>query len=89
MGALVRFLLDAFYTVCFFVVTLALATGADRLVVMMDRAQIDGDIVGMVRWLARGLVAFDIIGVACASGVSLFRFVRALAKEASNDGKLK
>lgn len=87
MKALTRFLLDAFYITCFFVVTLGLATGADALVGVLTRLKIDGDVVEMVRWLARGLAAMDVIGVGIAGIVSLWRFIRALMKDASKDGE--
>jgi hypothetical protein len=85
MKAVVRFLLDATYIAIFFVVTLALSIGADRLVDLLTSLRVDGIIVGLVKWLARGLAALDAIGVAIAGVVSLFRFVRALIEEASHD----
>jgi hypothetical protein len=87
--AVIRFVLDAAYITIFFVVTLALSAGADRLVDLLTSAHVDGIIVGMVKWLARGLAAFDVIGVGIAGAVSLFRFVRALIEEASHDGGTK
>ena len=87
MRAVLRFVLDAIYITIFFVVTLALAAGADRLVELLESWRVDGVIVRMVKWLARGLAAFDDIGVAIAGAVSLFRFVRALIAEAAHDGK--
>jgi hypothetical protein len=89
LKAVVRFLLDALYITIFFIVTLALATGADRLVDLLISWKVDDIIVGMVRLLARGLAAFDDIGVAIAGIVSLVRFVRALIDEATHDGKPK
>lgn len=83
LKALLRFALDAIYVVCFFAIMLAGAIGVHWLAGFLGRFGSDSVVVWMVRQLERFLVLVDVIGVICGSVVSLFRFVRALADEAS------
>ena len=84
MKPLLRFALDAFYVFCFFAITLVGAVGAHFLAELLVRCGVESDIVWMVRQLERGLVLIDCVGVICGSAVSLYRFVRTLADEASS-----
>jgi DMSO reductase anchor subunit len=80
---LIRFVLDAVYTIVFFAVTTAGAIGLHVLTKFAEQMGVDPPIVVMLRaveWLVAG---GDCIGTICGTAFSLYRFVHLLRKESA------
>ncbi|MBO9711414.1 helix-turn-helix transcriptional regulator [Sphingomonas sp.] len=88
MGAVVlRYLLDGFYISLFFAVMSAVALGAHLVLVQCEHSRIDPVVLFILRGVSYVLAGLDGVGVISATGLLIYRFVRAVMRSDDDDEK--
>lgn len=79
-SALLRFVVDAFYVVLFFIIMSAAAYGIHEIVHFCEARNVDTVVVYMLKAISYILVALDGIGVVSATVILTYRFITTISR---------